>query len=252
MTTPRDVLIAYSQEQAASEQVWRALTEHSGWYVPADFAVKRLGTTDVQKAMVFAPEVPRADHDLFLFTDPVAAARAEGAPIGVFASEFSGVRIFQALNESYSGVRVNPHSPKNEGWYFPQDTFVLAKLWAQVVHLEQAIGNAPGGSVPYAELAAHPGFMVLINSERLPITLNMAQPPGSYAVAFTSPDRFQAFVSKQPAEQHPHLKSATLDGVALCRTLQQFEVAGVAIYYRDQTSMVLRRDQFDAVIQAVS
>ena len=42
MTGARDVLIAYSQQQATTEQVWRALIEHRGWYVPATYAVQRL------------------------------------------------------------------------------------------------------------------------------------------------------------------------------------------------------------------
>ena len=247
MSTPRDVLIAYSQQQASPEQVWRALTEHSGYYVPAAFAVKQLGATRMQSGMVFAPEVPRADHDLFLFTNPIAAACAEGAPIGTFASEFSGVRIFQAIDGSFTGIRVNPHSPKNEGWYVSQEAIALAKLWAQVVHLEQALANA-SDVLPYAEVAAHPGFMVLINSDHLPITMNLNQPAGSYAVAFTSPDRFQSFVSKQPVEQHANLKSATLDGATLCQQLAQFEVSGVVLFGHGQT--ILRRDEFDTVVAA--
>ena len=248
MPTPREVLIAYSMKEATTEQVWRALTEHSGWYVPAAFAVNRLKTTTSRHATIFATEVPTTDHALILFTDPVAAAHADAAPIGVFMDEFSGVRIFQELDESYGSVRVNPHSPKSEGWYISQEAFPLARLWAQVVHLEQAIAGSPG-AIPFAEIAAHPGFMVLVNAEHLPITLNLKQPEGSYAVAFTSPDRFQAFVAKQPAEQHASLQSATLDGATMCKQLARFDVAGVVIYYRDGGGMVLRKEEFDLVVQ---
>jgi hypothetical protein len=248
MPTPREVLIAYSKQQANTEQVMRALTEHSDWYIPAGYAMSRLHTTTSDSAIIFAPEVPTSDRALILFTDSEAAARADGAPIGVFARSFSGVQIFQALDDRYGCVRVNPHSPQSEGWYLSQEAFPLAKLWAQVVHLEQALAKSTGESVPYGEIASHPGFMVLINAERLPITLTLKQPAGTYAVAFTAPDCLQAFVGRQPAEHQPNMKSATLDGVTLCQQLQRFEVAGVAIYYGNGRGMVLRKDEFASVI----
>jgi hypothetical protein len=250
MPTPREMLAAYSNQQATTEQVWRALTEHSGWYVPAAFGVQRLHTTSGKGATIFANELPTADRALILFTDAVAAARADGAPIGTFMHEFSAVQIFQSLDENYGCVRVNPHSPKSEGWYISQEAFPLARLWAQVVGLEQAIANAPGDTIPYAELAGHPGFMVLINSQHLPVTLNLKESEGSYAVVFTSPDRYQAFVAMQPAEHQANLKSATLDGKTLCKQLQSFDIAGILLYYRDTTGMVLRKEEFDRVIAA--
>jgi len=247
MPALRDILAAYSNHQATGEQVWRALTEHAGWHVPAAFAIKYLRTTTSQGATVFADEVPTSDSALILFTDPVAAGHADGAPIGIFMHAFSGVQVFQALVDSYGCVRVNPHSPKSEGWYIGQDAFPLARLWAQVVNLEQAMmASAAEDTVPHAEIAAHPGFLVLINSERLPITLNLAQ--GAFAVAFTSPDRYEAFVAKQPAENHGNLKSATLDGATLCKQLQNFDVAGVVIYYGDQKGLVIRKEEFASVI----
>ena len=239
MPNPRDVLVAYSNQQATTEQVWRALTEHDAWYVPATFAVRCLHTTTSKAVQVFATEVPTSDSALILFTDPIAAARADGAPIGPFMHEFSGVRIFQALENRYGCVRVNPHSPKTEGWYISQEAFPLAKLWAQVVGLEQAIARIR---------AAHSLTRNLINAQHLPITLNLGQ--GSCAVAFKSPDGFQSFVDKQPADLHPNLKSATLDGVTLCRQLGSFEVAGVAVYSGDGSRTVLRKEEFGAVTGA--
>jgi hypothetical protein len=250
MPTPREVLVAYSNQQASSEEVWRALVAHTGWYVPAAFAVGPLRSTSSDGATLFANEVQTADHALILFTDAVAAAHAEGAPIGIFMRQFSGIQIFQALGGPYGAVRVNPHSPKSESWYIGKDAFPLANLWAKVVHLEQSLANASTAAVPRAAIAAHPGFMVLVNSKHLPITLNLKQPEGSYAVAFTAPDRFQEFVARQPAEQHPNLKSATLDGATLCRRLGQFDVAGLVIYYQDGGGFVLPKEEFEPVLQA--
>src|SRR5438046_134200 len=83
---------------------------------------------------------------------------------------------------------------------------------ALVVHLQQCSGKPAGGHVPYAEFASHPA-MVLIKAEYEPITLN--RPECKYAMAFTAPDRFQGFVARQPEDQRPLLKSATLDGVKI-------------------------------------
>ena len=165
--------------------------------------------------------------------------------------EFSGVQIFQNLDNRYGCVRVNPHSPKTEGWYFAQDAFPIAKLWAQVVHIEKALANS-SATFPHAELAAHPGLMVLINSQQLPITLTLKQPEGTYAVAFTAPDGYAAFVAKQPAENQANMKSATLDGVTMCRQLDRFDVAGVVIYHGHGSGVVLRKEEFASVIQAAS
>jgi hypothetical protein len=234
----RDVLIAYSNNQAKAAQVWRALTEHSGWYVPASFAVGHLQTTSSDGAMLFAGELPTPDNAA------IAAAHAEGAPIGTFMREFPGVPIFQALDAPYGCVRVNPHSPKSESWYISQEAFPLAHLWAQVVRLEQSLA-ASSDKIPAADIAAYPGFLVLINADNLPVTLNLSH--GSYAVAFTSPDRFQSFVAKQPAEQHANLLSATLDGATLCRQLQDFDITGVVIYYGDKESIVVRKEDFASI-----
>ena len=125
MASPRDVLVAYSKQEATTEQVWRALIEHGGWYVPAGYAVKRLHTAVSEGLTIFATEIPTRDSALILFTDPVAAGHADGAPIGPFMREFSGVKVFQALDNGYGSVRVNPHSPKSEGWYISQEAFPL-------------------------------------------------------------------------------------------------------------------------------
>jgi hypothetical protein len=195
--------------------------------------------------MIFAPEQPTDDRALLLFTDPVAAARADGKPIGVFMRDFSGVQIFEALDDRYGAVRVNPYSPNSEAWYLGPSAFAIARLWAKVVHLEESIAQDTS-TIPYAQIAAHPGFMVLINSQNLPIPTTLQQPPGSYAIAFTAPDHYQRFVSRQPAENQANMKYATLDGVTMCKQLERFDVAGVIIYYGPR-GLVLRKEDFAKV-----
>jgi len=57
-----------------------------------------------------------------------------------------------------------------------QEPFPLAKLWAQVVHLEQSLLDSTfDKKVPHAEIAAHPGFILLINSESRSITVNQEE-----------------------------------------------------------------------------
>ena len=247
MSRIRDVLLAYSSQQATAEQVWRALTEHDDWHVPVSWAARHFGTDMRGSAQIFATEIPTTDHALILFSDGDAAGRADGQPIGVFTDRFRGWEVFETLDNQYGSVRVNPFSAQAEGWYISQEAFPLAHLWAKVVRLEESISRAQG-KIPYADFAAHEGFLVLINAENLPIPINLPQ-QGSYAAVFPSPDRFQAFVKKQPVEQHAHLKSATLDGVNLCQQLKRFNVDGLLVYYGDDKAALLPREEFDLVVR---
>lgn len=58
--------------------------------------MQRLHTTVSEGLTIFATEIPTNDSALILFADLVAAGHADGAPIGLFMREFSGVRAFRS------------------------------------------------------------------------------------------------------------------------------------------------------------
>src|SRR5689334_22330702 len=99
--TPRDVLRAYALQTTSTEQVWRALTEHTGWYVPAGFGVVALKNEVFENAVMFSEKFEADPSQLLLFTDREAALRAEGNRIGLFGSAFQCGRIFAALTSEF-------------------------------------------------------------------------------------------------------------------------------------------------------
>src|SRR6185369_12229696 len=117
--SPREVLAAYSEKAASFEQVMRALTEHDDWYVPIDYALHhmKIETTVFENLVMFSDRFEADPSILILFTDRVAAARAEGNRIGAFAGGMRGSRVFTALTDGVEKVSVNPCSPKAESWY---------------------------------------------------------------------------------------------------------------------------------------
>ena len=259
MTTvdPREILRAFSEQRANSDQVMRALTEHNGWYLPVGFLLGRLKESFDPNAMVadnaviFSAEFEADPTKLLLFTDREAAHRAEGHRIGMFSSAFSGARMFAALDDGLASVSINPCSPKSECWFIDRDAFPPAHLWAQVVSLETALLSAADNSIPYAQLAAHPGFIILINEQNLPIDVEIKGVEGKCALAFTSPDRFEAFLAKQPEPQRSQLRRATLPGASLFRQMQNFEVQGVVLNLgAGRHTVVLPKVQFQNIAAA--
>jgi hypothetical protein len=225
---PRQILAAFAAQTVTAEQVMRALTEHDGWYAPAGFALSALDRRPdnvYEGAVIFSEQFEADPAKLLLFTDREAALRADGHRIGLFTSAFRGARIFAALGNEFQSVSINPCSPQAECWFIARDAFPLAHLWAQVVDLETAL--ATPGPLPHKQLATHPGFVILINQQNLPVTMTQPSLEGPYAVAFTAPDLYAAFIARQPAENQAALNRATLDGASLFRQLPQFDVAGV-------------------------
>ncbi|MEO8027968.1 MAG: hypothetical protein ABI823_15895, partial [Bryobacteraceae bacterium] len=159
----------YSESRATDTQVMRCLSEHNGWYVPAGFAVTQLNTTLSEHAIIFSTEFEAQPDRLLLFTDAVAAHRADGHRIGLFMSAFRGSQIFAAVDGRFESVSINPGSPQSESWYIQRDAFPLTNLWGQVVELETALRADSGSPDSFARLAAHPGLILLVNEQNQPI-----------------------------------------------------------------------------------
>jgi hypothetical protein len=228
-TDARELLTAYSEQRVTGDQVMRGLAEHKGWYVPAVFALQSLGSNTNEHAIIFSQEFEANPGQLLIFTDAVAAHRAEGHRIGVFASAYAGSRIFAALNAKYESVTVNPCSPQAESWYINREGFDLAALWGQVVELEEALRTAPGTEATYRKLAAHPGLIVVVNLENLPIDVSLPGMEGKSAIGFTAPDLYDAFMAQRSEAEKARMKRVTVPGALLFQQLQNFDMAGLIL-----------------------
>jgi len=248
-TDPRDLLKAYSEKQVTGDQVMRGLAEHKGWYVPALFAVDRLKTELCDHAIIFSSEFEAQPNKLLIFTDAVAAHRADGHRLGVFSSAFSGSHIFAALDARYESVSVNPCSPQSESWFIDREGFALANLWGQVVELEKALSSDPGSDALYARLAAHEGFIILVNQENLPIDVSVPNIEGKSAIAFTAPDQCDAFMAKRSDAERARLKRVTISGALMFKQLQNFDLAGILLNI-GTNGVVLSKDKFPLICAA--
>jgi len=248
-TDPRELLRGYAENRVTSDQVMRMLTEHKGWYVPALFAVDRLNSAVSDHAIIFSSEFESQPNMLLLFTDAVAAHRADGHRIGVFSSAFSGSQVFGALDDRYESVSINPCSPQSESWFIQRDGFAIAKLWGQVVELENALSSDPGSDALYAQLAAHPGIILLVNQENLPIDVTVPSIEGKSAIGFTAPDRCDTFMSQRSEAERARLKRVTVPGGLLFKQLQNFDLAGIFLNLGTK-GVVLSKAEFPRICAA--
>jgi len=249
-TDPRELLRAFSEQRVTDNQVMRGLAEHKGWYVPVAFALDQLGTNLSEHAIIFSTEFNAQPERLLLFSDAEAAHRADGQPIGMFTSAFSGARIFAALDGRYRSVSVNPGSPTQEAWFIDREAFELTNLWGQVVDLEDSIKTDYGSPATFAKMARHPGFLLLLNAANQPLDANFPDVDGKFALAFTAPDLCDAFVASRPEEERARLNHAPLSGESLFRQLQNFDVAGVILNFGPKMHMVHRAD-FWSICEAI-
>jgi hypothetical protein len=230
-TDPRELLKAFSEQRATVEQVMRCLTAHTGWYVPAVFAANKLGSVMSEHSIIFSSEFQSQPAQLVLFTDSVAAHRADGQKLGIYCSgSFSGSRIFAALNGQFEAVSVNPWSPKAECSFFRRDGFSLANLWGQVVELENALATDPESDATFAKLGAHTGYIILVNDQKVPIDVALSNDMGRCAIAFTAPDRYEAFMAERTEAERSRLFQVPVAGSVLFKHLQSFDMPGLLLH----------------------
>jgi len=250
-TDPRELLRAYSEQRVTDTQVMRGLAEHNGWYVPAGFALDQLQTNLSEHAIIFSTEFNAQPARLLLFSDQEAAHRADGQPIGLFTSAFSGARIFSALDERYISVSVNLGSPQAESWYIDREAFPMTRMWGQAVELERLLKTDYGSRETFAKVAAHPGFMLMINPSNQPIDVGFPGVEGKFAIAFTAPDLSEAFLSSRPEAERQRLHPAAISGLSMFQQLQNFPMAGVILNIGDDMRVVPRQD-FETICAAAA
>ena len=147
LSEPVRVLIDYSQKRAGANEVMRALASHKGWLAPA-LLFAQAGEQELllDRLVLFGMETRLPPGELWVFTDRAAAERAQaaGALLGPYAADIAGTELFGMLDSRFQIVRVNPYSPNEQGWQFLPGSFELAKLWAQVIALEESFKNTDG------------------------------------------------------------------------------------------------------------
>jgi hypothetical protein len=148
LSDPVRVLTDYSQKRAGANEVMRALAGHKGWLAPALMFVQAEGQDLFldSPVVLFGTETHLPPGELWVFTDRTAAERAQavGAQLGLYAADIAGTELFGKIDPGLQIVRVNPYSPAEQGWQFLQGGFEFAKLWAEVIALEEGFRNADG------------------------------------------------------------------------------------------------------------
>src|SRR5919107_4013153 len=161
LSEPVRVLIDYSQQRAGANEVMRAFAGHKGWLAPALMFARAEGQDLFLDSMVlFGTETRLPPGELWVFTDRAAAERAQaaGALLGPYAANVAGTELFDKIDPGFRIVRVNPYSPDEQGWQFLPGSYEVAKLWAEVIALEESFENR--GDSFYEAVARFRGFLL--------------------------------------------------------------------------------------------
>ena len=230
LSGPLRVLTEYSQKRAGSNEVMRALASHKGWLAPALMFARAKGQDLFLDSMVlFGTETRLPPGELWVFTDRVAAERAQaaGALLGPYAANIAGTELFGKIDPSFQIVRVNPYSPNEQGWQFLPGSYELANLWAQVIALEEGFKNRDDSF--YEAIARFQAFLLFNGPSGYVITLPNQGGMRNPAAVFTAPDCADAFLARLTDEQRKGLERIAADGMTLIKKLPLQEIDGMLL-----------------------
>ncbi len=231
LSHPVRVLTDYSQKRVGANEVMRALAGHKGWLAPALMFARAEGEDlFLDGGMVlFGAETRLPPGELWVFTDRAAAERAQaaGALLGPYAADIAGTELFGKLDPNLQIVRVNPYSPNEQGWQFLPGSYELAKLWAEVVALEEGFRNRDG--LDYAAIARFQAFILFNGQSGYVITLPNQGGLKNPAAVFTAPDCADAFLARLTDEQRRGLERVAADGMTLIKKLPLQQIDGMLI-----------------------
>ena len=230
LSEPVRVLTEYSQKRVGANEVMRALASHKGWLAPALMFAREEGQDLFLDSMVlFGTETRLPSGELWVFTDRAAAERAQaaGALLGPYAANIAGTELFNKIDPSLQLVRVNPYSPNEQGWQFQPGSYDLAKLWAQVIALEEGFENR--GDSFYEAIARFQGFFLFNGKSGYVITLPNQGGMRNPAAVFTAPDCADAFLARLTDEQRQGFERIAADGMTLIKKLPLQEIDGMLL-----------------------
>lgn len=248
MNDVEQALIAFSKQEISGHAVFRVMAESKDWYVPALFATDVLKTNMMDRTVMLSVEFQANPRQLVLFTSAEAAHRAAGRPFGLVGGPFSGLDIFSALDENqFAELTVNPGSPREETFYVEAGAFSVLRLIADTIRLEQALLRSSDTYVPFAELKAHPGYLVAVSKPEMQVlSLELKDMPGRYAVIFTAPDRVEHYTKALGTEP----ATVALAGDVLFQQLQGMSFAGVILNVGSPKYFVLPASFFPHIVAA--
>jgi hypothetical protein len=228
LSEPVRVLIDYSQKRVGANEVMRAFASHKGWLAPVQiFAQGGEQHLLLDSMVLFGMETRLPPGELWVFTDRAAAERAQaaGALLGPYASDVAGTELFDKIDPRLQIVRVNPYSPSEQGWQFLPGSYELAKLWAQVIALEEGFKNTDG--LDYAAIARFQTFLLFNGPSGYVITLPNQRGLKNPAAVFTAPDCADAFLARLTDEQRQGFERMVVDGMTLLKRLPLQEIDGM-------------------------
>src|SRR5215213_3001123 len=231
LSEPVRVLTEYSQKRVGANEVMRALAGHKGWLAPALMFARAEGQDlFLDGGMVlFSTETRLPPGELWVFTDRAAAERAQaaGALLGPYAADVAGTELFGKIDPGFQIVRVNPYSPNEQGWQFLPGSYELAKLWAQVISLEEAFENRDDSF--YEAVARFQAFLLFNGQSGYAITLPNQGGMRNPAAVFTAPDCADAFLARLADEQRQGFERVAADGMTLLKKLPLQGVDGMLL-----------------------
>lgn len=231
LSEPVRVLTEYSQKRVGANEVMRALAGHKGWLAPALMFARAEGEDFFLDGgmVLFGTETRLPPGELWVFTDRAAAERAQaaGAMLGPYAANIHGTELFRKIDPGLTIVRVNPYSPSEQGWQFLPGSYELARLWAEVVALEEGFKNRDDSF--YAAVARFQGFLLFNGAPGYVITLPHQGGLKNPAAVFTAPDCADAFLARLTGEQRQGLQRIAADGMTLIKKLPLQQIDGLLI-----------------------
>jgi hypothetical protein len=231
LSEPVRVLVDYSQKRVGANEVMRALAGHKGWLAPALMFARAEGQDLFLdgRMVLFGMETRLPPGELWVFTDRAAAERAQaaGALLGPYAADVAGTELFDKIEPSFQIVRVNPYSPNEQGWQFLPGSYEVAKLWAQVIALEEGFKNRDDSF--YEAIARFQAFLLFNGASGSVITLPNQGGMRNPAAVFTAPDCADAFLARLTEEQRRGLERIAADGMTLLKKLPLQGIDGMLL-----------------------
>ena len=230
LSEPVRVLIGYSQKRVGVNEVMRALASHKDWLAPVSmFAREGEQNIFLDSMVLFGMETRLPPGELWVFTDRAAAERAQaaGAQLGPYASNISGVELFSKVDPNFQIVRVNPYSPVEQSWQFLHGSYEVAKLWAQVIALEEGFENRD--DLFYQAIASFKTFLLFNAPSGYVVTLPNQGGMTNPAAVFTAPDCADAFLARLTEEQRAGFERIVVDGMTLLKRLPLQKIDGMLL-----------------------
>lgn len=230
LSEPLKTLAAYGQGRVGNNEVLRALISHRGWFAPLEMFYREGETKRrVEKMVVVATEGYMKAGELWLFTDheSIMLASAAAAQIGSYGGTMSGTELFGKIPADIKSIRINPCSPREESWaFFDEGSVELARLWSEVIALEDKIKYFQPGRPDLTALGGYRGFITVVNAETNGIFLikEFNKEMRIAAPIFTAPDSADRFLANLPPEKSAALKQITISGDTLLNDLPNMKI----------------------------